>query len=53
MASRAYTHMHTHTHTHKHTRILSWMKVIIRNQVHTGHRPASAWFTNGKIMQRV
>jgi len=29
-----------------HTRIHSRIKVISRNQVHAGHRPAHTWFKN-------
>ena len=39
MASGAYTHTRIHTHTY-----FGEMKVIIRNQAHTGLRPVRAWF---------
>ena len=41
MASGVNTHTHTHTHY-----IRICMKVIFRNQAHTGRRPTCPWFIN-------
>ena len=42
--------VHTHTHTHMHTHTyFGAIKVIIRNQVRAGHRPARTWFKNNSI----